>query len=149
MFRGALVLGLFAFASPAFALDKFAWQEVQRQTMQLQTERNYWTATVTEAARTTNREDTNIDRPLKNARPNAGGPLKKVQVAKPVTRLPPIRYKPKARVGGLGARLGGSSRGGGNFGRIFSGGGGGSFNFRGLSEAGEGVKPFSFGLPKK
>ncbi len=145
MFRGALALGLLSLASPAFALDRFAWQEVQRQMMQFQVERSYLASTVTEQARMTNRSDTNADRPLRGARTIAGGPPRTLRIAKPIKRLEPIRYKVKPRAGGLASHLGGSAGGGGNFGRIFSGGGGGSFNFRGLSEGG---KPFSFGLSK-
>jgi hypothetical protein len=144
MFRGAIVFGFLTFASTAFALDPFAWQEVQRQVDQVQTERMYWSSTVTEADRTTNRYDTNSDRPLRGARTIAGGPPRIIQAQKPI-RYQPARYKTKPQVGGIVAHLRGSTGRGGNFGRIFSGGGSPNFNFHGLAE---GAKPFSFGLGK-
>ena len=142
MFRTVLAGSFVLAAAPAFALDQFAWREVQRQMAQFQQQRDYFAQmTAEQAQRTNNRRDTNEDRPLRGVKMLAGGPPKIISIAKKVNRLEPLKWKRKPQVGGIVGHIGYGSGSSGNFGRIFTNAPSGSFNFHGLSE---GAKPFSF-----
>lgn len=140
MLRSLVAVSFVLSTAPAFAMDKFAQMEVQRQMAQFQQERaNFAAMTAEQARRTNERRETNQDRPLRGAKMIAGGPPKIFKIQK-VIRYTPVKFKRKREVGGIVAHIGyGNSTG--HFDRIFGNAPSGSFNFHGLSE---GAKPFSF-----
>jgi hypothetical protein len=141
MLRSLIAISFVLSTAPAFAMDRFAQMEVQRQMAQFQRERTNFAAMTAEQTRRTNeRRDTNEDRPLRGAKMLAGGPPKIVKIQKPI-RFQPIKFKRKTQVGGIVGHIGYGNSSGSNFGRIFTNGPSASFNFHGLSE---GAKPFSF-----